>query len=64
MGESDFDVRAQKVTMALKNFKVGGSGLTLSGPGGLSEARMAKLTAANQKPLILCPNLVTFSFYP
>ena len=26
--------------------------LTLSGPGG-SEARMAKLTAANQKPLIL-----------
>ena len=42
--------------------------LTLSGPGGGgggSEARMAKLTAANQKPLILwCPNLVTFSFYP
>ena len=33
--------------------------------GGGSEARMAKLTAANQKPLILwCPNLVTFSFYP
>ena len=28
-------------------------GLTLSGPGGGSEARMAKLTAANQKPLIL-----------
>ena len=27
--------------------------LTLSGPGGGSEARMAKLTAANQKPLIL-----------
>ena len=26
--------------------------LTLSGPGGGSEARMAKLTAANQKPLI------------
>ena len=40
--------------------------LTLSGlGGGGSEARMAKLTAANQKPLILwCPNLVTFSFYP
>ena len=40
--------------------------LTLSGPGGGgSEARMVKLTAANQKPLILwCPNLVTFSFYP
>ena len=34
-------------------------------PGGGSEARMVKLTAANQKPLILwCPNLVTFSFYP
>ena len=34
-------------------------------PGGGSEARMAKLIAANQKPLILlCPNLVTFSFYP
>ena len=41
------------------------SALTLSGPGGGSEARMAKLTAANQKPVILlCPNLVTFSFYP
>ena len=42
------------------------SPLTLSGlGGGGSEARMAKLTAANQKPLILwCPNLVTFSFYP
>ena len=26
--------------------------LTLSGPGGGSEAQMAKLTAANQKPLI------------
>ena len=41
-------------------------GLTLSaGGGGGSEARMAKLTAANQKALILwCPNLVTFSFYP
>ena len=39
--------------------------LTLSGPGGGSEAQMAKLTAANQKPLILwCPNFVTFSFYP
>ena len=37
--------------------------LTLSGPGGGgSEARMTKLTAANQKPLK--PNLVTFSFYP
>ena len=34
-------------------------------PGVGSEARMAKLTAANQKPLILwCPNLVTLSFYP
>ena len=33
--------------------------------GGGSEAQMAKLTAASQKPLILwCPNLVTFSFYP
>ena len=27
--------------------------LTLSGPGGGSEARMTKLTAANQKPLAL-----------
>ena len=35
------------------------------GGGGGSEARMTKLTAANQKPLILwCPNLVTCSFYP
>ena len=35
------------------------------GGGGGSEARMTKLTAANQKPLILWhPNLVTFSFYP
>ena len=38
--------------------------LILSGPGGErgSEARMTKLTAANQKPLTLwCPNLVTRS---
>ena len=34
-------------------------------PGGGSEARMTKLTAANQKPLTLWrPNLVTFSSYP
>ena len=34
------------------------------GGGGGSEARMTKLTAANQKPLTLrCPNFVTFSFY-
>ena len=47
-------------------FSITAVSLTLSGPGGGgSEARMAKLTAANQKPLILwCPNLVTFSFYP
>ena len=33
--------------------------------GGGSDAQMAKLTAANQKPLTLwSPNLVTFSFYP
>ena len=39
--------------------------LALSGrEGGGSEARMTKLTAANQKPLTLwCPNFVTFSFY-
>ena len=38
--------------------------LTLSGPGRDSEARMTKLTAANQKPLTLWhPNFVTFSFY-
>ena len=35
------------------------------GGGGGLKARMTKLTAANQKPLILrFPNLVTFSFYP
>ena len=36
-----------------QNVPVENFDLTLSGPGGGSEARMAKLTAANQKPLIL-----------
>ena len=36
-----------------KVFKGKRLNLTLSGPGGGSEARMTKLTPANQKPLIL-----------
>ena len=43
-----------RVLKILDSYQAGGGG------GGGVEARMTKLTAANQKPLILwCPNLVT-----
>ena len=65
--ESDLSLRLCGFFCSLYSYGTHLPLLTLSGPGGGggSEARMAKLTAANQKPLILwCLNLVTFSFYP
>ena len=53
-----FQMLPETTVLTLSGRRRGGGG------GGGSEAQMAKLTASNQKPLILlCPNLVTFSFY-